>query len=155
MESKTQKDITLLVLRITVGTVIAAHGFQKLFGWFSGYGFEGTMGYFTETVGLPYLLGLLVILGESLGALALVIGLFGRFMALSIFVIIAGAMILDHSPNGFFMNWDNIQKGEGIEFDLLVFGLCLPVVLFGSGAYSVDAILSKRIFTVFGRPVSI
>lgn len=131
-------------MRVTLGSVIFAHGAQKLFGWFGGYGFEGTMNYFTGTVGLPYIIGLLVILGESLGALGLIIGFGTRFMAGSLFVIMLGAMVLDHAQYGFFMDWFRNQKGEGIEFDILTFGLAVPLVVNGAGRYSIDFLLSKR-----------
>ena len=141
-ESKT--DISLLIIMLSLGGVIFAHGAQKLFGWFGGYGFENTMGYFTGTVGLPYVLGVLVILGESLGAIALMLGLFGRFMSLSIFTIMLGALYFDHAQNGFFMNWfGNRAGGEGIEFDMLTFGLSLAILISGSGAYSLDYYLSR------------
>jgi putative oxidoreductase len=136
-------DIALLIIRVALGTVIFGHGAQKLFGWFGGYGFEGTINYFTGTVGLPYILGLLVILGESLGALALMLGLFGRFMASGIFIIMFGAMLIDHVQYGFFMNWFGNQAGEGFEFDLLTFGLSLSVIICGSGQYSLDNLLQK------------
>lgn len=131
-------DITFLIIRVSLGIVIFAHGAQKLFGWFGGFGYEGTMHYFTDTVGLPYIVGMLVILGESLGAIALVVGLFGRFMSAGIFVIMLGAMYFDHAANGFYMNWyGNRAGGEGIEFDVLVFGLSLAIMINGSGAFSI------------------
>jgi putative oxidoreductase len=143
IERKT--DVTLLITRITLGVVIFAHGAQKLFGWFGGFGYEGTMHYFTETVGVPYVIGLLVILGESLGAIALVLGLFGRFMSLGIFIIMAGAMYFDHAQNGFYMNWfGNRTGGEGYEFDLLTFGMSLAIIINGSGAFSVDHFISRK-----------
>lgn len=138
-------DLTLLIIRVTVGVVIFGHGAQKLFGWFGGYGFDGSMQYFTGTVGLPYLVGVLVILGESLGMIALILGLFGRFMAASLFVIMLGALYIDHAPNGFYMNWFGNQAGEGYEFDLLVFALSLAVVINGSGAFSIDHYLFKKV----------
>ena len=140
-----RSDITVLIIRLVLGGVIFAHGAQKLFGWFGGGGFENTMGYFTGTVGVPYFVGILVILGESFGALALALGFLSRFMALSIFVIMMGALYFDHAQNGFFMNWfGNRPGGEGIEFDLLAFGLSLAVVIIGSGRYSVDKYLFKK-----------
>jgi putative oxidoreductase len=137
-------NLSLLIMRLALGGVIFAHGAQKLLGWFGGYGFEGTMGYFTGTQGLPYIVGLLVILGESLGAIALALGLFTRFMATSIFVIMVGAMILDHGQYGFFMDWFGSKKGEGIEFDILTFGLAIPLVINGAGVFSLDAVLRKK-----------
>jgi putative oxidoreductase len=136
-------DISALLMRISLGVVMFGHGAQKLLGWFGGYGFEGTMQYFTESVGTPYIIGLLVIVGESIGAIALMVGILSRFVAISIFVIMIGAMFHDHLANGFFMNWFGNQKGEGYEFDLLCFGLCLAIILNGSGKYSIDHLLNK------------
>jgi len=144
MATNTTSNIAPLIMRVALGSVIFAHGAQKLFGWFGGYGFEGTMGYFTGTQGIPYIIALLVILGESLGALALILGFFTRFMAASMFVIMLGAMFLDHVQYGFFMDWFRNQKGEGIEFDILTFGLSLALVLTGAGAYSLDRLITKN-----------
>ncbi|MGH7338267.1 MAG: DoxX family protein, partial [Myxococcota bacterium] len=118
--------------------VMLPHGAQKLLGWFGGYGFEGTMGYFTGTVGLPAAVALLVILAESLGALALIVGFAGRFMALGIAAVMTGAIVTAHAANGFFMNWTGAQAGEGFEFHLLAIALALVVALRGSGALSID-----------------
>lgn len=139
----TINNISLLIMRLALGVVIFPHGAQKLLGWFGGYGFDGTMNYFTSSVGVPYIIGLLVIIGESFGAIAIILGLFGRFTAASLFIIILGALYFDHAQYGFFMNWFGNQKGEGYEFDLLTFGLSIPLLLQGSGAYSMDAVLER------------
>ncbi|MFZ6014006.1 MAG: DoxX family protein [Bacteroidota bacterium] len=145
LSSEKKFDLTLLIIRVVLGSVIFAHGAQKLLGWFGGFGYEGTMQYFTNVVGLPYVVGLLVILGESLGALALVLGLFGRWMSAGIFIIIMGAMFVDHLKNGFYMNWfGNRAGGEGFEFDLLVFALSLAIVICGSGAFSIDHLIREK-----------
>jgi putative oxidoreductase len=141
LENKT--DIAVLVLRITVGLVIFAHGAQKLFGWFGGYGFTGTLGYFTGTVGLPYIVGFLVIIGESIGMIALVLGLLTRFSALSLIVIMGGAFFIDHLPNGFYMNWFGQNAGEGFEFDILIIGASAAIAALGAGRYSVDAWINQ------------
>lgn len=139
-------DLSILIMRIALGGVIFAHGAQKLFGWFGGFGFDATMAYFTDHLALPWIIGFLVILGESVGAVALIAGFFGRMMSLSLLIIIMGAMYLDHAPNGFFMNWfGNRPGGEGIEFDLLVFGLAIPLALTGSGRYSLDALVFRSV----------
>jgi putative oxidoreductase len=136
-------NLSLLIMRVSLGSVIFAHGAQKLFGWYGGYGFEGTMNYFTNNVGAPYPIGVLVILGESLGAIALILGLFTRFMAGSMFAIMLGAMLIDHAQYGFFMDWFRNQKGEGIEFDILTFGLSLGLLISGAGKFSLDKYLSS------------
>jgi len=136
-------DLAVLLLRVTLGVVIFAHGAQKLFGWFGGYGFTGTMGYFTDTVGLPYVVGFLVIIGESIGMIALALGLLTRFSALSLIVIMGGAFFIDHLPHGFYMNWFGQNAGEGFEFDLVVVGGAAAIAILGAGRYSVDAWISK------------
>ncbi len=108
-------DSLTLALRLTLGLVILPHGAQKLLGWFGGYGFRGTMGYFTGTLGIPYALGLLAIVAESLGALALVAGLLTRPAALGIGIVMAVAALTSHRRHGFFMNWFGTQAGEGYE----------------------------------------
>ena len=145
METKIQINTSLLIMRITLGGVIFAHGAQKLFGWFGGYGFDGTMTWFTTVAGVPYPIAVLVILGESLGAIALALGLFTRFHAAAMFVIMMGAMLIDHAQYGFFMDWFRNQKGEGIEFDILTFGLSSGLAIMGGGAYALDRLLSPLI----------
>jgi putative oxidoreductase len=137
---KTNKiDYTLLLVRLLLGMVVGAHGAQKLLGWFGGYGFEGTMGFFTGTVGLPYLFALGIILLESLGMVAFALGLFSRFLSGSLIVIMIGAILTTHGPHGFFMNWSGTQGGEGFEFHLLIIALSTVVMINGAGAFSLDA----------------
>ena len=64
----------MIVLRVVLGIVVFPHGAQKLMGWFGGYGFAGSMNYFTDTVGLPWLVGFVVIMLEFFGAIVLIIG---------------------------------------------------------------------------------
>jgi putative oxidoreductase len=92
---------------------------------------------------MPVILAFLIIMGESLGSLALVLGFFGRFMAFGIFMIMMGAIFMVHLSNGFFMNWFGSQKGEGIEYHLLAIGLTLIVMAKGSGKFSLDRVLHK------------
>jgi putative oxidoreductase len=137
-------DLTLLLSRVILGTVVLGHGVQKLLGWFGGYGFDGTMGFFTDTIGLPYIFGLLIIASETAGMLALILGFLGRFIALSLIVIMAGAIVTTHGQFGFFMNWSGNQGGEGYEFHLLVIALSTVTVLNGSGTYSLDQFLFSK-----------
>lgn len=98
---KTDEPWAGLILRIGLGSVIVAHGAQKLLGWFGGVGFEGTMGFFTQKMGLPWLVAFLVIIGESLGSLGLIAGFLTRFTAASFIVIMLGAIAMVHWPQGF------------------------------------------------------
>lgn len=132
-----------LIARVVLGLVILPHGLQKLLGLFGGAGFTGTMGYFTSQ-GMPTVIAFLVIIGESFGALGLITGFIGRFCAFGIMLIMLGAMFMVHFKAGFFMNWTGQQQGEGFEYHLLTLGLGLIVLLKGSGAFSIDRILSKR-----------
>ena len=141
--STNSNNWSALIARLALGLVVFAHGAQKLFGWFGGYGFEGTMGFLTTQAGLPYIVALLVILIESLAALFVVFGFFTRLAALGIFGVFTGIITM-HSTHGFFMNWAGTQKGEGIEYLLLLLGLALALVISGGGKASVDAALTSK-----------
>ena len=130
------------LLRLALGIMMFPHGAQKLLGWFGGYGFNGTMGYFTGTVGTPWVVGLLVILGEFFGSLLLIAGLGTRFAAASLVVIMLGAA-WQLRGNGFFMNWFGNQKGEGIELFILAIGIALALVVTGGGKWSADSLFGS------------
>jgi putative oxidoreductase len=140
---KTDDSWSSLVLRVVLGVVIFAHGAQKLFGWFGGNGFSGTMGFFTNVMHLPWLIAFLVIIGESLGSLALIAGLLTRFTAASFIVIMLGAIATSHWPQGFFMNWFGKQQGEGFEYHLLVIGMSAALLIAGGGKWSIDSLIAR------------
>src|SRR3954465_7731478 len=77
-------------LRLALGIMMFPHGAQKLLGWFGGFGFAGSMSYFTGTVGTPWIVGFLVVLGEFFGPLLLILGLGTRFAAASLAIIMIG-----------------------------------------------------------------
>ena len=133
---------TALIARIGLATVVFPHGAQKLFGWFGGYGFQGTMGYMTTQGGLPYIVALLVILIESIAALMILFGLGTRVAALGIFGLFAIIAIQYHSSFGFFMNWAGTQKGEGLEYFILLLSLSVLLLISGGGRASADAVLA-------------
>jgi putative oxidoreductase len=124
--------------------VIFPHGAQKLLGWFGGYGFSGTMGYFTDQVGLPWIIAFLVVIIEFFGSLALIVGAATRLAALGIGAVMAGAVLTVHGKVGFFMNWSGNQSGEGFEFHLLAIGIALALILVGGGRASVDGAISAN-----------
>jgi len=138
----TSNDVALTTLRLVLGVVYFAHGAQKMLGWFGGYGFHGTMGFFTH-MGMPALVAFLVICTEFFGGLGLIVGLLTRIAALGIGVEMIGAIFMVHMPNGFFMNWAGNQKGEGFEYHLLAIAMSAALLLRGAGAFSVDRALSK------------
>jgi len=134
-----------LILRLTLGIVMFPHGAQKLLGWYGGFGFTGTLGFFTEQMHLPWLIAFLIIIGEFFGSLGLLVGFLTRFSAASMGVIMLGAISLVHWPHGFFMNWGGKQAGEGYEYHLLVLGISLALVVSGAGRWSVDGVIAKQL----------
>lgn len=134
-----------LVLRVMLGIVMFPHGAQKLLGWFGGFGFSGTMGAFTEQMGIPWIIALLVIIGESLGAIGLILGFLTRFTAFGMTCIMVGAIWLVHWPNGFFMNWFGKQAGEGFEYHLLVLAISVALMIAGGGKWSVDKVIATQL----------
>ena len=137
----TQNDWTGFILRITVGAIMFPHGAQKLFGLFGGYGYNATMNFFTETLKLPAFISLLVIMIEFFGAVGLIVGFASKLWALLLICIMTGAIVTTNYKNGFFMNWFQNQTGEGYEYHLLVIGMCLALLLTGSGACSLDGLI--------------
>jgi len=136
---------TALIARLALGLTIFPHGAQKLLGWFGGYGFTGTMGYFTTQVHLPYIIGLLFILIEFFGSLFLIFGFLSRIAAIGFIGIYIGAVATVHAANGFFMNWNmEAAKGEGWEYFILLFALAIIVLIAGAGKASIDAAISKK-----------
>jgi putative oxidoreductase len=140
----TDDSTTHLILRVILGCVIFFHGAQKLMGWFGGNGFDGTMGFFTQNMGMPALVAFLVIIGESFGALGLITGFLTRLSAAGVAMIMLGAIAMVHWNNGIFMNWAGKQAGEGFEYHLLAIGLAIPLILYGGGKFSVDQIVEKK-----------
>jgi putative oxidoreductase len=138
----TSNDLSLTVLRLVLGVVFFAHGAQKMLGWFGGYGFHGTMGFF-EHMGMPAPVALLIICTEFFGGLGLIVGLLTRIAALGIGVEMIGAIFMVHLQNGFFMNWFGNQKGEGFEYHLLAIAVAAALLLRGAGKFSVDHALSE------------
>lgn len=140
----TDDSVAGLLLRLTLGVVMLPHGSQKMLGWFGGFGFSGTMGFFTEKLGLPWIIAFLVIIGEFCGSLGLLVGFLTRFSAASVIVIMLGAITMAHLPHGFFMNWSGQQQGEGYEYHLLVIGIAAMLLVTGAGRWSVDREIATR-----------
>jgi putative oxidoreductase len=137
----TPNDMTLTLVRLVLGIVFFAHGAQKMLGWFGGFGFQGTMGFFTHN-GIPAPLAFLAICAEFFGGLGLIFGLLSRIAAFGIMVNMLVAIVTVHRFNGLFMNWFGNQKGEGYEYHLLAIVLCLVVIIKGAGAFSIDRALA-------------
>jgi putative oxidoreductase len=133
-------NLGLLILRLVVGLTIAAHGAQKLFGWFGGSGFSGTMK-MQERMGLkpPALWASFVILGEFGGGLSLALGFLTPLGAAGIFGAMFMAIVKSHWKNGF---WNSKR---GIEFPLQLLAAAVALGFTGSGSYSLDALFGLAI----------
>jgi putative oxidoreductase len=136
---------TALIVRLTLGIVIFPHGAQKLLGWFGGYGYQGTMGFLTGMMHLPWIFALLVILIEFFGALFLIFGFATRIAAFGMLANFIGIVYTSHLNNGFFMNWNNTPgAAQGYEYHLLVIGMSLALLIAGGGKWSVDSLISSN-----------
>lgn len=129
-----------LPVRMLLALVLFPHGAQKLLGWFGGFGFAGSMSYFTTGAGLPWIIGFLVIIIEFFGPLFILVGFATRIWSLGILAVMTGVVATTFNQY-FFMNWFGSQKTEGYEFFLLAIGMALSLVISGSGKYSIDAII--------------
>ena len=131
---RTAVDLSLLILRVVVGVIFMAHGSQKMFGMFGGPGLKAVVEMFG---GGP--LGYLVPIGEFFGGVGLVFGFLSRFSAASLIVIMAGAIAMVHSKNGFFLGKgpESLLKDAGFEYNLALIGLLLPIFICGPGRFSI------------------
>jgi putative oxidoreductase len=123
-----------LALRVAAGVIFVAHGAQKLFGWFGGYGFEGTAGWMAS-IGLQpgWLMAALAGGAEFFGGLALIIGLLVRPAAFVLAITMLVAIFSVHWENGLFM------ANNGYEFALSLLAATVSLVISGAGKASVDA----------------
>jgi putative oxidoreductase len=128
-----------LALRIPVGIIFAAHGAQKLFGWFGGYGLEGT-GQWMDSIGLSpgYLMALLAGGAEFFGGLALIAGLLVRPASAVLAFAMLIAIFSVHIGNGLFMS------NNGYEFGLALLAVSVSLVFSGAGRASIDRALAAR-----------
>ncbi len=140
----TSNDGTLTVLRLVMGVTFFMHGAQKMLGWFGGYGFSGTMGFFTNMMHIPAPFAVLAILAEFLGGIGLIVGALTRIAAFGIATNMVVAVLMVHAQVGFFMNWTGQQKGEGFEYHLLALAIAVVLMVRGGGAFSLDRALSSR-----------
>lgn len=129
-----------LALRVPVGLIFAAHGAQKLFAWFGGYGLEGT-GQWMASIGLApgYLMALAAGSAEFFGGLFLLLGLLTRPAAAVLAITMVVAIVAVHLPNGLFMS------NNGYEFGLSLLAASVALLFSGAGKVSVDAFLNEKI----------
>src|SRR3979490_2919386 len=141
---RTDDDTATVVLRLVTGVVFFAHGAQKMLGWFGGFGFTGTMGFFTGAMHIPAFFAFLAIAAEFFGGLGLILGLLTRVAAVGIAVNMLVAVVMVHSQFGFFANWSGTQKGEGYEYHLLALAIVAYLLIRGAGALSIDGALTGQ-----------
>ena len=145
--TRRQIDAGLALLRVVLGAIFIMHGGQKLFV----YGFAGVAGAFGQMgIPMPGLLGPFVAFVEFFGGIAIVLGLLTRLAALGVGATMVVAILTVHLKNGFF-------APTGVEFPLSLLSSALTVVITGAGAYSLDALLGRRIArdaTAVQAPVS-
>jgi putative oxidoreductase len=139
----TDNDAAITILRLALGVIFFAHGAQKMLGWFGGYGFTGTMGFFTGMMHIPAVFAFLAITAEFFGGLGLILGLLTRVAAFGISCNMIVAVAMVHHQFGFFMNWTGAQKGEGYEYHILSLAALVVLMIRGAGAASVDRVLSS------------
>lgn len=134
----TRAGYGLTILRVIVGIAFIAHGSQKLFGAFGGYGLEGTAQYM-ESLGLTpgYLMALLSGGAEFFGGLGLLVGLLARPAAALVTVLLLVAIFTVHIGNGFFM------ANNGFEYALALLGGALAVLIEGAGKLSLDRLIAR------------
>ena len=132
-----------LILRLALGSVFFAHGAQKLLGWFGGYGWAGTIGFFNQALGIPTALAGLAILTEFFGGIAIILGILTRPAALGLAVTMFYAAVKVHLANGFFL--DLKGPADGVEYIFVLFLLSLYFVIKGAGRISVDKVINGKL----------
>lgn len=129
-------DLGLLIIRLVIGLLFVAHGAQKLFGWFGGYGLKGTGGWM-ESLGLKPGVAMAFMAGfsELLGGLLLALGFLTPLAALLIVGTMFMAIVKVHLPNGL---W---STANGYEYNLVLLAVAIGIALIGPGQYALDALL--------------
>ena len=140
---QTDPNWVLTILRVVLGVVMFAHGAQKMLGWFGGYGFSGTMGFFTKSMRIPAPFAFLAICAEFFGGLGLILGLLTRIAAFGVGVNMLVAIPMAHWEHGLFANWTGAQKGEGFEYHLLALAIAAAIIVEGAGALSLDQVIYR------------
>jgi putative oxidoreductase len=136
----TKLGLDTLPVRLGAGVIFTAHGAQKLFGWFGGYGLEGTAGWM-ESIGLApgTLMAAAAGGAEFFGGLLLIAGLLVRPTALVLAITMLVAIITVHLQNGLFMS------NNGYEFGLALLVISVGLAIRGAGSISVDNLLQKKL----------
>jgi putative oxidoreductase len=126
-----------LLARLAIGIVFLAHGSQKMFGWFGGNGWSGTIGFMHDKLGIPAAFAALAIIAEFFGGLGVLVGLLTRLAAFGIFCVMAVAVTQVHLSNGFFAD------KHGFEYPLTLGLVALSLIFTGPGPWSLDAVVCR------------
>ncbi|MFW7523473.1 DoxX family protein [Vibrio ostreicida] len=137
---ESQAHYSTLALRIPLGIIFMAHGAQKLFGWFGGYGLDGT-GQWMASIGLGpgYLMALLAGSAEFFGGLLILLGLLTRPASFVLALTMIVAIVSVHINNGLFM------ANNGYEFGLALLAASVSLLLSGSGYIAIDRVIAKKL----------
>ena len=151
-QDRTAVNVSLLVVRVIVGIIFAAHGAQKLFGAFGGPGLSAMVQPPPDGMGL---LGYPVTIGEFFGGLGLIVGFLCRFSAASLIVIMLGAIGLVHGQHGFFLGHgpSDTLATAGFEYNLALIGLLAPILIAGPGRFASGRFLPLPKSALSGRPI--
>jgi putative oxidoreductase len=154
LQDRRAVDVSLLIVRLIVGIIFAAHGAQKLFGAFGGPGLSDMVQPPPDGMGL---LGYPVTIGEFFGGLGLMVGFLCRFSAASLIVIMLGAIGLVHGQHGFFLGHgpSDTLATAGFEYNLALIGLLAPILIAGPGRLAIGRFLPLPKSARTGRPLII
>ncbi len=144
-------DVALLVLRVAVGLYVAAHGAQKLFGWFGGGGVNGTAGFFGGMLGFrPAKLWVVTDgLAETGGGLAMAVGFLNPLGPIGVGASMVTATLIVHWPKG------PLAQNGGYELTLTNLAVAVAVALAGAGHYSLDALFRISLPNWFSIAVAV
>lgn len=136
---RTDAGFAPLALRLPIGITFMAHGAQKLFGWFGGYGLEGT-GQWMVSIGLTpgYLMALMAGSSEFFGGLLLILGLLVRPTSAVLAFTMLMAIVTVHLDNGLFMS------NNGYEFGLALLAATVSLAISGAGKLSIDSMIARK-----------
>ena len=138
--TKTEESLSALPLRLIAGLLFTAHGAQKLFAWFGGYGLEGT-GQWMESIGLTpgYLMALMAGSAEFVGGLLLIVGFLTLPTSFVLDITMIVAIFTVHIDNGLFMS------NNGYEFALSLLAISISLMFSGAGKLSLDNVVARRL----------
>ncbi|GFO63366.1 DoxX family protein [Geomonas paludis] len=131
------------VLRVGLGLVMFLHGAQNLLGWFYGLGFEHAMAVMTTQLGMPKIVGVLIIMTQFCGGIALMLGAYVRIAAAAVILVMLASFGVLNYDNGFLTTWSGKQLSPGVEFQLLALAVAANIMMFGAGRWSVDRALES------------